>query len=89
VQTRVPDAIPERVAAKRHTDPEAQAEGEEERWGMEQKRQRDLEQRQRAAQKAQGDARKPGSQGAADVTKQANQQQQKQQQQQQQQQQPE
>jgi hypothetical protein len=63
-EARVPDAIPEKVAVKRHTDPKLQAEDEERRWGMEQKRQRDLEQRRRARQKAE-------STQNADVSKQS------------------
>jgi hypothetical protein len=66
---RVPDAIPEKVAAERNSDPHMHSEEEERRWGMEEKRQRDLEQRRRAREKAQ---QRQGTAGAADVTKQAN-----------------
>jgi hypothetical protein len=66
---RVPDAIPERISAQRHNDPHMQAEGEEERWGMEQKRQRDLEKRRKAAAQQQPGSTGPAKSGA-DVTKQ-------------------
>ena len=66
---RVPDAIPERVAAQRHNDPHMEAEGEEERWGMEQKRQRDLEKRRKAAAAQQQQGSAGPAKSGADVSK--------------------
>ncbi len=64
---RVPDAIPEKAAALRNSDPHQHPEDDEQRWGFEEKRQRDLEQRRRAREKAQ---QGQGHQGA-DVSKKA------------------